>query len=413
MPLPPSVPAPPPPGGQGLGPSVPPRSPSLAAKGASVPALIHQERGPAVPHRAGPRTGQGTSPAPPPRRPQAAGALTEAAPSRMPSYPPPSLSLPEGSGSPRPAGDASPRPISPGGSALRIVVPKPRSSTPSAQTGDQPRSMTPTRSSPQLQRGRTPSPKLTRDPLRAAQSVSSVHAPKNEAGKEEERLVFAGAKRQQWREFAKAFNTKPKTGLEYLREQGLADPENPAEMSRVLHHCPELDKTQIGEYLGNFEEFYQKVLQCFVGDMRFEGLPLDEALRVFLGCFRLPGEAQKIDRFMEKFAERYCGCNAGVFESSDTAYILAFSLIMLNTDAHNPEVKNKMSKQQVNHPDGYTCYALATLLRRSCYTLATLLLHSCYALATLLLHSCYTLLYTYHSLAPLLLNPSKCTPSAS
>ena len=30
----------------------------------------------------------------------------------------------------------------------------------------------------------------------------------------------------------------------------------------------------------------------------------------------------------------------------DTAYVLSFSLIMLNTDAHNPNVKNKMTKDQ-------------------------------------------------------------------
>ncbi len=34
--------------------------------------------------------------------------------------------------------------------------------------------------------------------------------------------------------------------------------------------------------------------------------------------------------------------------SSDVGYILAFSLIMLNTDAHNPSIKpeNKMTKPQ-------------------------------------------------------------------
>lgn len=61
--------------------------------------------------------------------------------------------------------------------------------------------------------------------------------------------------------------------------------------------------------------------------------------------FRLPGEAQKIDRLMEKFAERYVSCNPEAFKSADVAYVLAYSVILLNTDAHNPQVKNKMSKQ--------------------------------------------------------------------
>ena len=53
---------------------------------------------------------------------------------------------------------------------------------------------------------------------------------------------------------------------------------------------------------------------------------------------RLPGEAQKIDRLMEKFAERFLKCNPGSFKSADVAYVLAYSVIMLNTDAHNPQV---------------------------------------------------------------------------
>ena len=70
--------------------------------------------------------------------------------------------------------------------------------------------------------------------------------------------------------------------------------------------------------------------------------------RTFLNGFRLPGEAQKIDRLMEKFAERYVSCNPDAFKSADVAYVLAYSVIMLNTDAHNPQVKVKMS-QQVSH----------------------------------------------------------------
>lgn len=42
------------------------------------------------------------------------------------------------------------------------------------------------------------------------------------------------------------------------------------------------------------------------GSMDFTDMAFDEAIRHFLSGFRLPGEAQKIDRMMEKFAERFC-----------------------------------------------------------------------------------------------------------
>jgi brefeldin A-inhibited guanine nucleotide-exchange protein len=88
------------------------------------------------------------------------------------------------------------------------------------------------------------------------------------------------------------------------------------------------------------------VLHAYVDGLDFSGMLFDEAIRKYLSGFRLPGEAQKIDRMMEKFAERYCLQNQGVFPSPDTAFILAFSIIMLNTDLHNPAIKEerKMNK---------------------------------------------------------------------
>ena len=60
---------------------------------------------------------------------------------------------------------------------------------------------------------------------------------------------------------------------------------------------------------------------------------------IFLQAFRLPGEAQKIDRMMEAFAAAYFAANSpGVFENADGAYVLAFSIIMLNTDRHSPNM---------------------------------------------------------------------------
>ena len=83
-------------------------------------------------------------------------------------------------------------------------------------------------------------------------------------------------------------------------------------------------------------------MHAFVDLIDFTHLRFTDALRMYLQSFRLPGEAQKIDRFMLKFAERYMGGNPGtLFANADTAYILAFSVIMLNTDAHNKNMKQK------------------------------------------------------------------------
>lgn len=49
---------------------------------------------------------------------------------------------------------------------------------------------------------------------------------------------------------------------------------------------------------------------------------------------------------MLKFAERFVDQNPGVFSKADTAYVLSYSLIMLNTDLHSSQIKNKMSLQE-------------------------------------------------------------------
>jgi len=51
-------------------------------------------------------------------------------------------------------------------------------------------------------------------------------------------------------------------------------------------------------------------MHAFVDDLDFRNLPFVNALKVFLQSFRLPGEAQKIDRYMLKFADRYIAGNS-------------------------------------------------------------------------------------------------------
>ena len=148
------------------------------------------------------------------------------------------------------------------------------------------------------------------------------------------------------------FNLKPAKGLAFLEERGHFKHE-PREVAKFLHQFRDsLDKTVIGDFLGKEKEykdgFCVRVLHEYIDMMQFAGMKFDDAIRHFLSGFRLPGEAQKIDRMMEKFAERYCTENPkSVFPSPDTAFVLAFSIIMLNTDAHNPAITadRKMTRE--------------------------------------------------------------------
>ena len=141
------------------------------------------------------------------------------------------------------------------------------------------------------------------------------------------------------------FNSKPKAGVKFLQEHQLVGSSAEA-VAHFFHTHPGLDKTAIGEYMGDEAAYNKQVMYAYVEQMRFEQMQFDEGIRHFVSGFRLPGEAQKIDRMMEKFAEQYHQHNPGMFSSADTAYVLAYSVILLNSDAHNPQVKKRMTKEE-------------------------------------------------------------------
>ena len=147
----------------------------------------------------------------------------------------------------------------------------------------------------------------------------------------------------------KKFNLSPKSGIQYLAEHGYFTSVDPAPLDIAKFLYEEnvmLSRTVLGDFLGDESATNIAILKQFVRQHQFNGMKFDEALRKFLLYFKLPGEAQKIDRIIERFAEQYVECNPDhiIFQSVDTAYILAFSLIILNTDLHNPAVKNKIKK---------------------------------------------------------------------
>ena len=159
---------------------------------------------------------------------------------------------------------------------------------------------------------------------------------------------------------ARLFNEKPRNGLQYLAENGmLPSPPDPKGVASFLRNglVVGLDKVAVGQYLGElgksddssviFERssFHKELLMEFCSSFGFEHQTVLDGLRMFLATFRLPGEAQMIDRILQAFAEsisRQCEESSvkgslKLFSpdekrASDAAYLLSFSIIMLNTD---------------------------------------------------------------------------------
>lgn len=129
-------------------------------------------------------------------------------------------------------------------------------------------------------------------------------------------------------EASRRFTEKPSEGLKFLQANGaLPSPLTPESVAEFLRIAPELPKENVGMYMGELgkgekeckyegdgKEFHQQVLLCYVKSFTLTGQSVLNSMRIFLSAFRLPGEAQQIDRILVAFSEN-CFANCAERES--------------------------------------------------------------------------------------------------
>ncbi|TFK42763.1 Sec7-like domain is implicated in guanine nucleotide exchange function [Crucibulum laeve] len=156
--------------------------------------------------------------------------------------------------------------------------------------------------------------------------------------KSQKQLILTGAAR---------FNAKPKLGVAFLEENQLIYTDLSSEvtkeqsLAKFLKSCTRLDKRLLGDYISKPENI--ELLKAFIGLFDFKEKAIAEAMRELLEAFRLPGESQQIARITETFASIYFASGPAEIKSEDAVYVLAYSVIMLNTDLHNPQVRKRMT----------------------------------------------------------------------
>ena len=168
----------------------------------------------------------------------------------------------------------------------------------------------------------------------------SVERVKTEARNELARIV---AEEDAQIEVVFRFNSDPKRNIGVLCEFYGKEP-TPENIVEVIKTTPGLLGDKIGEYFvrpGN-EHILRAYFDSF--DLRVDFL---EAMRRSLsGPFFMPGEAQQIQRTVNALCDSYIAQNPQVFGNQDDPYVLAFALIMLNTDMLKTNVTKKMTEKQ-------------------------------------------------------------------
>lgn len=126
------------------------------------------------------------------------------------------------------------------------------------------------------------------------------------AGLTREYLVNVKQKKRVLTQGTELFNQRPDKGIQYLQEHGILGAQlDPMEVALFLRENPGLDKKMIGEYISKKKNVDSKILMNFVDSFDFAGLRVDQALRLYLETFRLPGEAPLIFLVLEHFADHW------------------------------------------------------------------------------------------------------------
>ena len=143
---------------------------------------------------------------------------------------------------------------------------------------------------------------------------------------------------------AAKFNDDPKSGVAYLVKNGIiANPDEPMQIAQFLKGTAHISKKVMGEFLSKKNNV--PLLVAFISLFKFRGKRIDEALREVLGSFRLPGESALIERIVTTFTEKYCAEDeAGDIADKDSAFVLTYAVIMLNTDLYNPNASKTQKR---------------------------------------------------------------------
>eukprot|EP01122_Echinamoeba_exundans_P009392 TRINITY_DN3314_c0_g1_i1.p1 TRINITY_DN3314_c0_g1~~TRINITY_DN3314_c0_g1_i1.p1 ORF type:complete len:1532 (-),score=259.60 TRINITY_DN3314_c0_g1_i1:126-4721(-) len=139
---------------------------------------------------------------------------------------------------------------------------------------------------------------------------------------------------------ANHFNRKPKDGIKFLLDKKiLPSSAQPKDFALFFKNNKWINKTKLGEFFGEPDEFNVNCLREFIGLMTYNGRKFVDVVREFLQSFRIPGEAQKIERIMDLFSKDYFERERGPCKTLDASYLLCFSIVMLNTELYNPNVQ--------------------------------------------------------------------------
>ena len=178
------------------------------------------------------------------------------------------------------------------------------------------------------------------------------------------KLIKEGNLKELIKHFSKEYNLTP---LKKNDKIDILSPENKniyqklaKEIALIIRYSKYVNIENLFEIMAENNPFSNMILKEYSKMYNFKGYDIIKAMNLFMSTFRLMGESYNIYNFICAFASRYYEENKDIYEknklnkninsiyfdSEEEVTSLAYSIMILNTDLHNPNVINKMTVEE-------------------------------------------------------------------
>ncbi|OAF69909.1 hypothetical protein A3Q56_02272 [Intoshia linei] len=140
----------------------------------------------------------------------------------------------------------------------------------------------------------------------------------------------------------KLFNDNPNVGIQYLIDHHIT-PNEALSIAEFLFTQDGISKKKLGKYLLMGDKMNNEILCEYMGLMQLSNMPILMALKKAFTAFVISGEGQKINRVLHYFSIVYHEQNSDIFSNAENCSCLCSTITYLNTNLHNPNVKDKLS----------------------------------------------------------------------
>jgi hypothetical protein len=131
--------------------------------------------------------------------------------------------------------------------------------------------------------------------------------------------------------------------IEIFEKESTVNSELVKPVAVLLKYSYFVDINMVYDVIGQKSEFSKAVITEYINSFDFKGLDILKAYRLLVSTFKLGGESYVIYNIISVFTHKYFEDNKedSVFQNDDEVCTLAYSILMLNTDLHDPNITSE------------------------------------------------------------------------